>query len=626
MFAWIKERYRSLSISGIAKSGNRNITRPETRRSRLLTSSIVALFFNFTIFLSIPATIYVGNISEYEISLGVIITISTATIGLLTMCLLLISETFSVKKYRNGISILLTLSVLIWFQSNILAWNYGPLDGRVINWGEYWSNGIVDSPIWLLSILIAIVKFENIYWHSRYISIIFICVQLMGMAFEDSNRKLQPDRNMAKNYNVIEGTKYEYSIDQNIILILLDEFQSDIFLEIVKSETSYGDIFDGFVYFRNATSGSTFTELAIPSILTGSIYDNSYPKDDYLRNEYLNRSIPKLLMDLGYAVELYPWLGWGNESIYFSEELARNIVKKADNVNSDENFTEKKAKEILHLFELTIFRFLPHYAKRYIFNDGNWLITDIVSRLPLPKIKKLVSVDEKYTTNIFVNNAVLKAEKTSKQKSFKYYHTTGVHRPLIVDGNLKFTKDSFEYNRQNYINQAKANLKQLARYFDKLRSIGAYDNSMIIVMSDHGSGGSEDMYISDSNKFGKALDAEGNPFTRNFKRDKARALPLVLIKKFQAEADLEISNAPVSVTDTKATVLSEIGVETEEIGISMFNVNANENRTRYYAAFDYMNSEHRNYISSITMYAIAGDAWSDDSWKQFRIIKPPRHE
>ena len=63
-----------------------------------------------------------------------------------------------------------------------------------------------------------------------------------------------------------------------------------MFQELIDDEPELKDVFDGFVYFRNAVSAYRQSYPSIPNMLTGTYFDNSRPMWDYVRQAYLSDS------------------------------------------------------------------------------------------------------------------------------------------------------------------------------------------------------------------------------------------------------------------------------------------------------------------------------------------------
>jgi hypothetical protein len=124
-----------------------------------------------------------------------------------------------------------------------------------------------------------------------------------------------------------------------------------------------------------------------------------------------------------------------------------------------------------------------------------------------------------------------------------------------------------------------------------------------------------------------AVVAEGRRLgiRRGFRRDKARALPMLLVKRFGSKGRLKTSETPVSVLDVPATIFAELGVEANPTGVSVFQTDGNQDRTRRYGAFDFRASKG-DYVSPIVFYSVTGDSWLDESWNIEGIYPPPTQE
>jgi hypothetical protein len=231
-------------------------------------------------------------------------------------------------------------------------------------------------------------------------------------------------------------------------------------------------------------------------------------------------------------------------------------------------------------------------------------------------VKQVVSQDDQFTIGALVEQAPEVLSTSRGAAVFKYYHLSGVHSPLSVSESLQFTESTMPFSRENYIRQAKANVLYLEKFLEKLIDAGIYDKSLIVVVGDHGSGESSEMYIEPPNVSRDPYRLDGTK--RNFRRDKARAIPLVLVKPLNAHGSMVTSDAPVELASVPATILAELGVATELERPSMFDVQSNEQRTRFHSAFEFSPNKSE-YVDDITVYRIDGDSWKNGSWTVHEI-------
>lgn len=580
------------------------------------TVLLAAFFLVFSVLLYLPGAIYFSNLNEFSLrTLDVAVIFVPAAI--LSFSILVALVWLLPKSVTNHVvSLSLALGLLFWLQGNILVWKYGPLDGSDIEWQLFTRNGVIDSFVWLVLLT------ASVRWPKRFVefcrpaAIFIIIVQSVMLLYSASATRATNEDASVRNYSIDNAAKYSFSDETNVILVVLDAFQSDVFFEIVSESPEYAEFFGGFTYFRDAVAGSNYTELAIPALLTGRMFDNLQRREDFLREAFLKYAVTTNLKRNNYIVDIYPWVGWGNESIYFDEAIASNLSKVDRRAVSEPTFTEKNAKEALHLLDLSLFRAVPHFLKKYVHNNQKWLVTYVATYLLPEGVKQAVANDNQYEIHTFVRNAPQILATDRGEQVFKYYHLKGAHSPLNVNEDLEFTNEIYAFDKRNYTFQAEANLRSLHEFFKMLMQSEIYDKSLILILGDHGSGNSPEMYIEPPGASRAPFRMAGTD--RNFRRDKARAIPLVLIKRVDSHGPLEISEAPVSVMDIPSTIFAELGLPRVSDRPSMFEVDPQRARVRFHSAFEFSPIK-TGYVDDITVYKIDGDSWLNESWTVHEI-------
>jgi hypothetical protein len=69
---------------------------------------------------------------------------------------------------------------------------------------------------------------------------------------------------------------------------------------------------------------------------------------------------------------------------------------------------------------------------------------------------------------------------------YKYIHVMNTHRPMVVDAACQFAGRALPDEREHLLNQSRCTLNTLLPLFQRLRQLGVYDPSLIIVNADHG--------------------------------------------------------------------------------------------------------------------------------------------
>ncbi len=558
---------------------------PERRASTVGASfllSLTLLFFG-------PSYLYYTNILEipylYTDLVWFFIAYSLTAGVILSLILLFLRGSV----HQRAVALVFALGLLFWIQGHILVWDYGILDGREIIWNDYLLNGIIDSAVWIAVLGIAIFKGPSFYKHIAVASVILLLIQGGGLAAEIYQA---PDEPEWKSYTIgyDDETMFEFSQEQNVIILVLDAFQSDVFQEIIDEDDEYREMFDGFTYYRNAVGGFSYTYASVTFILTGEYYDNSIPIQNFIKNAFLNNSIPLALKEGGYRVDLFPS---GGPEIYLGDEIASNIGTKQR--NKVERVVDQQ-KGAMELQRLTMFRYVPHFVKSYFYF--------------IPFVE-LGENDDIHRDVVFYNSLVSSTTASSGEKVFKFFHIWGAHDPYILNAQLH--KEELPQNRSGYKEQAKAALKISAEMVAQLKKHGIYDNSMIFIIADHGNswGG---MGL----KTEKIYENDEFDFQTVNKRVVASGIPLMLVKPFHSDGDLKISDVPVTLGDISQTIASELQLSDEFPGVSILSLNESSERERKF--FHYLWTREyqdlgKTYLFPMTEYAINGHSWSLNSWE-----------
>ena len=130
--------------------------------------------------------------------------------------------------------------------------------------------------------------------------------------------------------------------------------------------------------------------------------------------------------------------------------------------------------------------------------------------------------------------------------------------------------------RAGYLAQAQCALRVVRTLLDRLRDLGLYDRSAIIVTSDHG--------LALFPAADHPLRGIGSPAGRSLRTIESNATPLLLIKPFGAQGPLQTSDAPTAITDLPATLLDLAGLpNTLDTGTSALALDPARPRERTYA-------------------------------------------
>ncbi len=574
------------------------------RREKIVNAFLCAALFAFTIFFFAPQQIYLTNRSEFLVPFPVIsgyfLCISFCAALLLTIFLLALPYAV----HKSAVSLLSVISFLMWFQGNILVWRYGVFDGIAIDWNKYAIRGIVDGALWVACISIGLLRPAFIYKIFRACSVALICAQLFSL----SSNMLHAQSSSCPEYDFDSRNKFGFSARKNVIILIVDAFETTYFQEIIHKADTYKKMFTGFTYFRNALGGYFYTNPAIALILTGEYYDNSIPLPQFIENEFLSHSLPGLLKHRGFQVELYPF---AYHHMYFDARIASNhSKKKAHRIFYRPNVAE--------VYDIALFRYAPQSIKKYIYHNQKWLFTSLFTRTRedgrrQPNQEYLYSQEYDFK---FMKDMDSRARISTDDPIFKFYHLKGIHPPFNYNERLEYEELPVDCN--GIVKHAMGTLELVHMFLTNLQRIGAYDNSLIFIVADHGLGPFcilEKTLIGDSK-------AAGRPIAT----DKARALPLILVKPFNRTGEMVISDAPVCLSDIPDTIVSELGLQGNFTGVSMFRVKGSDIRKRRFLSYRlHRRQDNGDFLPPMEEYIVSGFSWFSESWHATgRRLVPPK--
>lgn len=455
-------------------------------------------------------------------------------------------------------------------------------------------------------------KNQFINKHMRNASLILIGIQLFSLLTLDSQPQFKStliSKSFLGNhykYQQDETNKFVFSKKKNVIILVLDSFQSDLFAEIIKEKEKLAIPFEGFSYFRNAVSGYSVTTFATPFILTGKYFNPSLPLEAYLKQAYFSKSsIPKQLKDKGFSADIYP-----QGHFIVDPALVSNYQ-----ISKKRLFNHSIIHDLAQLYDIALFRASPHFFKKYIHNNNKLFLTTLAYNFnrsfKRPQNNKIdpLNIDTKSqkktktNENIeFLDDFLREFSTSSDQPVLKYYHISGLHPPLQMDENLNLLEEPLPISRHSFLLNTEAVLKLLRKFLEELKSQGIYDNSLIFIVGDHGS-----RYIATYDK--------DDPKEQKYEQSSiytafSSGVPLILVKPFNAKGPLKTSDSPVTLGDIGPTIFDELGMKHAER--SMFKISLdNPTKRRFFLIMP----QRPGHDFEFEEYEVTGFSWVRSSWK-----------
>lgn len=572
------------------------------RTRQAAMGAVVGAIIAANVFLFMPFTLYVGNGSEFTVSFDAIfkvyLPLAAFVVGILSLFAMLLPRSL----YLMFLSVMAAASLLLWLQGNLLVWDYGLLDGRSIDWSVKAWRGWLEVALWVIALAVAGVGYRQLSQPIIRTALVIFLLQTAVFAFNWTQYTPElSERADAGNAAEALSNIHRFSSQENVVHIIADGFQSDIFAEL----TAQGELgkrlataLDGFTFFREHMGVYSYTHMTVPAILSGKIYRNHIPIKDHLASTVGGKSILSAANDAGYEIDLA--VPAGTLANIYSKAPYTNLyrVTKQEHINNAGFETYDSAK----LIDLTLFRVSPHFLKKHIHNDQLWFVQSFMT-------------DQDYKGLAFFSHARFLrtlSERMSADRPepvYKLIHLMLSHNPMVATSRCTYPGRALPTVRETVMNQARCGLFEVVNMLESMKRLGIYEDATIVVMGDHGAWvppvGLEGVPSPD----GKSFDVIDPAMT-------ALAVPLLAVKRPGDSGPMQISDAPSWIVDTAATIAEATGLEGDFAGESVFDLDPEEPRERRHFFYVYKRSDWKdNYLAPIQEFIVRGRVLHSASWR-----------
>ncbi|RKZ15523.1 hypothetical protein DRQ53_08790 [bacterium] len=563
--------------------------------------------------IAIPFThLYLLNVGNLLLPLKVHLLHLAILCGALTG-LLLALQLLLPHKTRTATSwIVLLLGVIVWAEATLFIGDFGFLQGGDIEWDE--ARHLLYLEAAFLVILALAIRFfgQPILKHATTIVVLLVVSGIANLypAWQAS----RSIRHAELDHTFTDLGLFDLSPDRNVLLFILDTYQSDVFAEVIERNPALRESLQGFTYFPDATSGYCRTYTSVPNLLTGQVFDNSIPFPDYLRESFLSNSAPKILKDHGFDARYH---SFSLHSYYPDPAIADNLTE----IESTTGRRWMQGREFVQLLNLSVFRLSPFLLKPWVYNDnsfrlrGKLPIWKKLESTPLEDNDRVLSAGNDSDDLEFHDRMIAWLSTSSARPTFRVYHLRGTHRPYVLDQDLNYTGRR-EISRPGIVDQGEAMLKLLALEFDRLREIGAFDNSLVFVLGDHGAGEHEIIGIRQAAAHIIGEDIHLPEESPDIPWQVIQGgIPLVLVKGIDDTEPFRISRAPVELADIPNTIFAALNLNDAVDGSSVFDIAPDAPRVRTHHWYEYA-GWGQDYIVPMIEYSVQGFSWDPTSWSR----------
>ncbi len=430
----------------------------------------IILALSLTIGLLVPTDIYIKNASQLWFEYKDILKFFLKDTVFYFVAFVLVYLLCWGKKIRNRyLSILLGLLFCVFLQSYIISIDYGLFDGHEIEWEKYTKVGLLNTFIWVFCLVETFIKFtrsqhrsEKMIKFVKQIAFGIVVIQCFVLLVNLKNKPIQKDILFEEGKAGVLTTKDLYTVSEkeNIIIFLLDGFDSSAFEEVLQKNPDFSIAFKDFTYYPDTTSSFGFTHFSLPEILTGKLCVPTDKYSDYLHEAWKDNYYYRKLKEKDYAINIYTSGNYIDKNAPVNNLVAEKIIFKAEAANI--------------FADVTKFRMSPHYLKRIFYQYQPSIFNPSL-------INGNIKTYEENDRDFFLG--LKKGLTKSKSNMFKFYHLAGMHDPYILNENVEYLKDG---EKGTAFKQGIGTLKIVREYLMQLKQEGLYENTMFVVMADHG--------------------------------------------------------------------------------------------------------------------------------------------
>ncbi len=515
-------------------------------KKKIFDSLKFLLFPIVMLFLLGPAEIYYSNKNEFAFGffdfayIFIVVAVSTFIVG--TIAISLLPKT--IYKYITGF--IFALSVAMYLQNLLLNKGIFNSDGSAIDWNKYKNYSSLNIIIWIAIFVVVFIflvlkeKSSNIF---KNISFVLGLFQLVSYLIIVVQCVLYPKQYTDNHYTFSGKDQMKYG-QENIIVILLDHYPNTQFEDELysKDKESVEEVLHDFTYYNNANCNYCYTFPSMPAMLTGQPVDPDMTQLEWLEYIWNSEKCIKFYDALhkdGYRCNIY-----SSKDAYAVFGNIKYLDGKFDNIIEDDPYINYGLMCRL-LEKQTIYKYAP-YSVKPRFETASYAFKDTFL---FRREDGIVAYDngEFYTRLI---DEGLSVEK-GIEKEFTFIHLAGTHWPWHTGEN----GENIGYDMEN-ITSLDETIKGihvvLNEFLSQLKEQGIYDNSTIIIMSDHGGD-----FASYSPQ------------------------PIFFVKCASEHHDeMKVNSSPISYDEFQATILCLAGLDYSDYGETIFDWNDGDIRER----------------------------------------------
>lgn len=451
----------------------------ETDKGILWSSIALSIVTCFMFFIYAPLELYFTNKDDFWFDIWVLLPIM--------VCVFLISASVcvigffllykvSVKLYNTAAAVLFIVFLCSYVQGNFMVKYLPVMNGKMIDWNQYASEGRMQSVVlWIVVVVAVLLMIKLLHMNRMYTIIRVVSICMLLMLTVTLFTVCMTNSGLESKTNVCVTTDYEMAMssDVNFVILLLDAMDGGAFSDLVVGDEEEESIFDDFTYYDNVICAYPQTTYNVPLLLSGMWFENQIDRNEFFNTMLTESPLFDTLESRGYTIDLYE----------VDAGIDETTMNRFENVDLYTKKVSSYADFVRWQILLVGMRYAPFDLKRFSF----------VNPTAFESLRVIDGDKEAFRDDNNVDFYRMLTEQDIEYRegnNFKFIHLWGAHAPYVYDKDLNYLPEG-----GTYVQSAEACITLSAMYLQKLKEAGVYDNTIIIICSDHG----DSMYYDEDN-------------------------------------------------------------------------------------------------------------------------------
>lgn len=611
----------SKETSKLKKENKTGVEKDYSIKQKLLPSILLSLVIPLTVCFFGPFDIYYANMSEFNFSVVDFLPVCVLAVFVVAALLFALLMLLRGRAYDIACGVITVVAVLLFVQRSFLNMGVDALVGDGVGtYGVDIVPFIINTVVWVAIIAAAVVGVIIVRKkHKELLDtvIVIAMITLIGMQAMSmivlsvtsnvwqrvDERGDLTDVDLGDTDVLTFDGMTELSDESNVVVFIVDRFDSMYYDALVESEPEFFDRLDGFTYYNDYTSLYSRTYPAVTSILTGKENDFSVTRPEFFEQVYEDGGHLRVMKERGYDINLYT-------KEYYVYENATVMKDYVDNMAGVAGYYIKEPFLLsFDMIRLSFSSYLPFAAKGAMgymstpdFNNHTeYILANSKGEEEiLPYDSDLKAVKDHISNSEF--------EAIDSKGKFTFIHLDGCHTPI------RYNEDWEEFWNYDTDTAVKLNFEIIFAYIDEMKALGIYEDSTIVITGDHAWSTNDYLLL------GESLWGDDEPEENEEREDDedrgVRVTSMFFKRSGDSGKELVTSTAQISQDELWNTIYESEGLLDKKTGLSFFDIPEGVDRERrYMLQVDAKPEINELEEDQIVEYKITGTALDPDNWE-----------